>query len=102
MAIAKATVIGSSLIILITTGILGLEGANGEQAPTRQPKPSVTSLTVQGFEIRAAGGTSIPIVYLQKGKDVFFCELITDNSPLLSQNVTKLTRSTLSARFSGQ
>jgi hypothetical protein len=89
MAIAKATVIGSSLIILITTGILGLEGANGQQ-PASQPKPSVTSLTAQGFEIRAAGGTSIPIVYLQKGKDVFFCELITDNSPIVKSECYKV------------
>jgi hypothetical protein len=46
----------------------------GPQPAPQPPKISLTSLTNQGFEIKAAApGGDFQLVFLQRGKDVFTC-----------------------------
>jgi hypothetical protein len=63
--------------------------AAAQLTPPRQKSQAkaitLTSLTEQGFEIKAVGRGEAPIV--QKGKDVFWCILhLSDTSPLSYQS----------------
>ena len=71
--------------VALGTALLGQPAA--AQAPKTRvgPKIALTSLTAQGFEIKAAvsSGGNLQLVFLQKGKDVYTCITahLADNEP---------------------
>ena len=64
-------------VAAVAASLLVLAARPGAAQQPRSPKPvSLSSLTAQGFEIKAATGTQSGVVstlVLQKDKDVFLC-----------------------------
>lgn len=48
--------------------------AVAQQHPQATP---LAVLTAQGFEVKAAGGRDGTLLFLQKGKEVFFCTIFS-------------------------
>ncbi len=81
MTARQPTVRASRLCIaaLATACCIGSAQAEQQQQQRKAQKPLVTlpSLTAQGFEIKASLGSSL---VLQKGKDVWICDMLTIKS----------------------
>ncbi len=67
------------IAVLLAAAFYGGPAPAQQPQQRKQPKPLVTlpSLTAQGFEIKASLGSSL---VLQKGKDVWICDMLTIKS----------------------
>jgi hypothetical protein len=63
--------------VIIAAGCLAAAAQAQQQRPPQKPTVTLPSLTAQGFEIKAALGSSL---VLQKGKDVWLCDMLTIRS----------------------
>lgn len=83
MTASRSTVRTSYLCIVALATTCCISAAHAQQQQQQEqrkgPRPIVTlpSLTAQGFEIKASLGSSL---VLQKGKDVWLCDMLTIKS----------------------
>jgi hypothetical protein len=82
-AMKRQSAVRMSCVLFCTAAMAGLGPTQAQQQPQQQQrkaqKPIVMlpSLAAQGFEIKASLGTSL---VLQKGKDVWICDVLTIKS----------------------
>jgi hypothetical protein len=65
---------GLLLAAVLAAALLG-EPADAQQPAPQPPRVTLTSLTAQGFEIKAVSSapSNFQVLFIQKGKDVYAC-----------------------------